>query len=350
MDEARERLNSYRNEVEEELQSYFEKKLQEKSDPVIRSVTEMIRDFTVSGGKRIRPVLVISAHDLFAEHTRSIVTASISFEISQSYFLIQDDVMDQSSLRRGKPSFHMLAWKKFFDEEPANRRIAENISVVAGDIAESYSHQVLLESGFPADRLKEANRELSEVFETTGEGQLLDIFSPFLEDFGPSDLMRLHLWKTANYTVAGPLRMGTILSGNTEYIDQLNYYGSLVGIAFQIRDDILGLFGDEKTVGKSAKSDVNEGKKTLLMLKAIENGSEEDGKFIREMLKSGNVSDQEFLRIRKIVEETGSLDFSRKIEEMLVDRAKKYLDSVKGDSEIKKFLCWVADFLIQRSS
>lgn len=340
---------SYKEEAEKEINAFFERKLAGKNDPITRPVVEMIRDFTLGGGKRIRPILVMAAHDLFADHDGRIAVASISFEISQSYFLIQDDVMDQSDMRRGKPSFHVVAGRRFFNDDPEMSRIAGNISIIAGDMAESYSHQVLLESGFPDDLLRDANMELSKVFETTGEGQLVDVFSPYLENFSQSDLMRLHLWKTANYTVAGPLRMGTILSGNTGYLDKINYYGSLVGIAFQIHDDILGLFGDEKTVGKSAKSDVNEGKKTLLMLKAMESGSDSERKFIMDSLKSGSVSDEDFLRIRKIVEDTGSLDFSVKIEEMLVDRGKKYLDEVQGKSEIKSFLDWVADYLIKRN-
>ncbi len=339
---------SYKEEAEKELNTFFDSRLSQKSDPTVRAVVEMIRDFTVLGGKRIRPILVMSGHDLFAEHNQNIVRAAISFEISQSYFLIQDDVMDQSERRRGRPSFHMEAWKKFFSNAPGERRIADNLSIIAGDMAESYSHQVLLDSGFPPERLLEANRELSMVFETTGEGQLIDVMSPYMDDFGPTDLMRLHMWKTSNYTVAGPLRMGTILSGNQQYLDQINSFGSLIGVAFQIQDDILGLFGDEETVGKSAKSDVNEGKKTLLMLKAMENGTGEEKDFISGALKHGDVSDQDFVKLRKIVEDTGSLDFSVKISRMLVDRGKKYLEQVKGNPEILKFLDWVADYMIRR--
>lgn len=348
MEDMQQLMLSYKEEAERELKLFFESKLNSKDDAVVRPIVEMIRDFTISGGKRIRPILVMSAHDLFAEHNRNIAKAAASFEISQSYFLIQDDVMDQSSMRRGKSSFHIDAWRRFFNNDPELRRIADNISIIAGDMAESYSHQVLLESDFPAERLLEANSELSKVFETTGEGQLVDVMSPFMEEFTATDLMRLHMWKTSNYTVAGPLRMGTILSGNTDYMNEINSFGSLVGVAFQIQDDILGLFGDEKTVGKSAKSDVNEGKRTLLMLKALENGSTDERKFIFDVLRSGNVSDQEFLRVRKIVEETGSLDFSVRISSMLVDRGKKYLEKINGDSKILDFLNWVADYLIKR--
>lgn len=343
-----ERMLSYKEEVERELRSFFERKLDAKTGGVERPVVEMIRDFTITGGKRIRPILVMSAYDLFTEHDQKIAKAAASFEISQSYFLIQDDVMDQSEMRRGKPSFHVNALKRFFRDDPEFRRIADNLSIIAGDMAESYSHQILLESGFPDNRLLDANLELSKVFETTGEGQLLDVMSPYMESFSPSDLMKLHMLKTANYTVAGPLRMGTILSGNTDYINQINSFGSLVGVAFQIQDDILGLFGDEKTVGKSAKSDVNEGKKTLLVLKALENAPEHDSKFLQDILRNGNVSDQEFLKVRKIVEDTGSLDFSVKISNMLVDRGKQYLKEVKGNETILDFLNKVADYLIRR--
>ncbi len=347
-DHMKQYMQELKGQIEAELERFFEDKIREKSDPFIREMVKDIRDFTLGGGKRLRPILVIVGHDLFAEHSDRIVKASISMEISQTYFLIQDDVMDQSTLRRGNSTFHVRIQKRYLQGVPDGSRIAENISIVAGDIAESYSHEALLASGFSDSTLILANEELSRIFETTGEGQLLDVISPTLESFSQPDLLRLHLWKTANYTVSGPLKLGAILSGNQRYIQELSYYGSLVGIAFQIRDDIIGLFGDEKTVGKSPKSDVNEGKKTLLMMKAMEESDEHQREFIRSCLESGNVSDEDFVKLRRIVESSGSLDYSLNLAGMFVRRAKDYLSAVKGNKKEKDFLLWFADYVVER--
>lgn len=345
-----ERMANWRNEIDSELSSFFTKKIGEKTDDFIRKVVELLGEFTLGGGKRVRPVLVIAGHDLFSPHDEKIVKASISMEISQSYFLIQDDVMDQSDLRRGKPSFHVAVTERLLSGMSHDKRLAENIAIVASDLAESYCHETLLSSGFPPDRLRAANYELSKVFEMTGEGQLLDLYSSINSEFAESDLMRTHLLKTANYTVSGPLKIGTILSGNISHINDLNYFGSLIGVAFQIQDDILGLYGSEKTIGKSPKTDMNEGKKTLLILKAMERSSDADRKFIASRLGKGSISDEDFERVKKIVSDTGSLDFSIKISRDLVERGKKYLDNVDGNVEIKSFLGDMADYLIKREN
>ncbi len=102
-------------------------------------------------------------------------------------------------------------------------------------------------------------------------------------------------------------------------------------------------------MGKSVKSDINEGKKTLLVLKAIENSSKADADFIREVLKSGNVSDSDFNRVKRIVEQSGSLDYSISFTSKLSSSAKKYIGEQEGDTETKNFLKWLADYIIKRN-
>ncbi len=338
-----------RQEVERELQAYLRWKVDQARDSTIRGVVEMLSAYTLGGGKRIRPVMVILGHDLFSPHDIATVRASISIELSQSYFLIQDDIMDQSETRRGKPSFHMEVWSKVFQKDPGKRRLAESIALVASDLAESYSHEAIFRSGLTQEQSLVADAELTSIFETTGHGQLIDIYSSFTENFTEADLIRLHTLKTARYTVEGPLVMGAKIAGNVSEIQNLENYGYLVGTAFQIQDDILGMFGDESVLGKSVKSDVNEGKKTLLILKAMEQGSESERSFITQCISSGNVSDQDFEKLKSIVESTGSLDYSRELVLKMGSRAKEYLKSVRGDNRVRQTLAWAADYMISRN-
>ncbi len=343
-------MKDLKGRIDRELEQFFKEREKDSLDPVCKNVTEHIKAFTMNGGKRLRPMLIVLGHDLFSPHDDRVYRAAISMELTQTYLLIHDDIMDQSEIRRGKPSLHVAVRNQMPEHVSDSRRISENIAIVAGDLADSLAHQALLECGMnPSDVLK-ANMELSRIIEMTGYGQLIDIDSATNDSFGQRDLLRLHILKTAKYTIEGPLVLGAMLSGTEEDIKPLSYYGTLLGTAFQLHDDILGLFGDEAETGKSIKSDVNEGKKTLLMLKAMEYSGEEDRRFIKKCLSSGDVSDQDFLELRKIVRDSGSYDYSRKMMESMIEKSKEYLSQVNGNQDIKDFLKWLAHYIIERKS
>lgn len=343
-------MKHLRGRIEMELKEFFLEQSRLRIDSVCMEVRDRIKDFTMNGGKRVRPMLVIIGHDLFSSHDDRVTRAAISIELTQSYLLIHDDIMDQSETRRGRPSLHAALRRRLEPLTRESARISQNLAIVAGDLADSYAHQALLGSGLKPELLLSANLELSKIIETTGYGQLIDIDSAYNEEFGQRDLLRLHILKTAKYTIEGPLLMGAMLSPDHNDLKPLSYYGNLLGTAFQLHDDILGLFGDEQETGKSIKSDVNEGKKTLLILKAMELSGESDRGFLKEMLRSGNVSDTEFQRIRKIVTDSGSYDYSRRIINSMISRCKDYLNDVHGDQSVKSFLSWFADYIVERKN
>ncbi len=336
--------------IDLQLEDFFNRKMSSNWDSLTSTVVETIRDFTMRGGKRLRPMLMVLGHNLFAKENEKIFAASISMELTQTYLLIHDDIMDQSELRRGMPSFHIDIKNRLNLNHADAQRLSENLAIVAGDLADSYSHQALFDAGFGSDETLRASVELSKIIETTGYGQLLDVYSSIHDSFVQNDLMRLHLWKTAKYTIEGPLLLGAILSGTGKDYSYLSHYGFLLGVAFQLHDDILGLFGVEKQTGKSIKGDVNEGKKTLLMIKAMEKSGKKDREFIKKCLSSGNVSDNDFRKLQDLVVSTGSLDYSKEIMGKLVSKSKEYISRIDGNSEIKEFLVWFADYIIQREN
>ena len=335
--------------IDRELERFFNLKMEGCRDQVSRDIVGRIRDFTMNGGKRVRPILTIAGYNLFSKFDEKIVKAAISIELTQSYLLIHDDVMDQSDIRRGKPSFHADLRESLPENTYDRKRLSENLAIVAGDLADSFANEAITRSGFGHRETLQATDLLAEIVEYTGYGQLLDINSTMDDKFCQGDLMRLHLWKTAKYTIEGPLMLGAVLSGSEKNLQSLSYYGYLLGLAFQLQDDVLGLYGDEKTLGKSVKNDVNEGKKTLLMIKAVEN-SPQDAAFINACLNSGNINDEDFERLKDIVKSTGSYDYSIKTMKKLAEKSKSYIENVDGDIEIKDFLRWFADYIITRKN
>ncbi|GGM69031.1 putative polyprenyl synthetase [Thermogymnomonas acidicola] len=340
-------LAEMKGQIDRSLSEFFQEKLSSVHDALTARVVGMIRDFTLNGGKRLRPIISILGHNIFEHEDGRMLKASLALELAQSYLLIHDDIMDESDMRRGRPTVHVEAGN-IYASNPRRQKLGENIGIVAGDLAECYAHEVLMGSGFPPERLVRAGAELSSIIETTGYGQVLDIHSSHMEEFCQSDLMRLHLWKTSRYTVQGPLSFGSLLAGR-DMDRNLSYYGYLAGVAFQLHDDILGLFGNQEVTGKPVRSDVVEGKKTLLILKAMEMSGESERKFIQSVLGNPGVTDDDLMRLRDIVVDSGSYQYSLDMMERLVSRAKEYLSRVPGDESAKDFLSWLADFMVRRS-
>ncbi len=339
------KFDSIREKVNRELENYFKNKIMECDDDEIRNVVEELQEFTLNGGKRIRPVIMILGYNIFKDIDEDIVKASISIEMAQSFLLIHDDIMDESEMRRGKPSFH-----KYFELKTHNKKLSENIAISAGDLIDTFSHEALLESNFNREDLLKADYEFSRVIEDTGKGQILDIYSSIGENYEEEKLLKLHYLKTARYTIQGPLIIGSYLASNYDYTDSIMSYGKNMGIAFQLYDDILGIFGDENKTGKSSKSDVNEGKKTLLIIKAYNESDANGKKFIEKCIKSGNVNDSDFIKLKNIIRETGSYDYSiSKIEEY-TKKARDELKRVKGNQDALNMIDYLSNYLINREN
>jgi geranylgeranyl diphosphate synthase type I len=258
--------------------------------------------------------------------------------------------MDESDLRRGKATVHKIYEKKHLEGGFGGRPIkfGESMAIIAGDLADAYAMEILSSSNFPAKLKVKAIHKLNEIIEYTGYGQIIDIYSGVLDEFREEDLLLLHKYKTARYTVEGPIALGMILAGaDTKGIEN---YAIPVGIAFQLQDDILGLFGSEEEIGKPVTSDLAEGKKTLLIIKALENADDEERRKIMRALGNPAVTSEQLEEVRDIVRKTGSLDYSRKLAESMVNDAKEYLKRMDvKDEEMRSFLLWIADYLIKRS-
>ena len=342
-------MEERRNRINEHLKIYFDEIYSEVKDREMEKIVDLIRNYTIRGGKRVRPILVASGYQMFGGKSEDIYGAAISIEISQSFFLIHDDIMDRSDLRRGFKSFHREL-EDIIGNVRDREHIAESLAIVGGDLAVDYSFDAITRAKIEDQRKIKAIRELVDIIKITGYGEGLDVYSGTGYRLSTSDLIRLHLRKTAKYTIEGPLLMGARIAGEDGPLWDLRVYGSLVGIAFQLHDDVIGLFGTEKEIGKPPKSDVNEGKQTLLMIEAMRRSNEKEREFIWKTLTSGNVSDHDFEKLRRIVEDTGSLDYSRWLINRFIEKGKEKLSRVQGDPEVKKFLMWFADYLVSRKN
>lgn len=343
-------LNVYKGKIEYFLKEFFDRKIREVDTlgKEIREVVETLKEYTLRGGKRLRAILMIKGYSLLKDECDEIIFASSSLELLQSYFLIHDDIIDMSDMRRGGPSYHKIYERKYENRLNSRaRKFGENIAIVAGDLADAYCKEILIRSNFPEDVKFRALKILTEIIEMTGYGQIIDLFSSVKEKFSAEDVMLMHKLKTAIYTIDGPLRLGAGLAGaSEEYLEKISKFAIPLGIAFQIKDDILGLFGDEEVIGKPVTSDLEEGKKTLHIIYSLEDPSAE--KIIRSVLGKKGIGREEVEAVRRAVVECGGLSKAEEIARNLTEEAVKQLDNLEGRRETKEFLRSLAYYVLER--
>lgn len=356
MDGAVQELKDLQDKINSELEREFReyKSRAERIHAQGVRLIDYLQDYTMRGGKRVRPALVVAGYKAVGgRDMEKIIPASLPIEALHSYFLIHDDIIDEDKVRRGEPSLHKL-YEKYYREnfsEGNPKRFGENMGIIAGDISNSFAVSQLAETDFGPEVKIEAMKKFEEIHRHTGYGQTLDVIfnQKDVEDVEEKDVLTVHLLKTAQYTIAGPLELGAIFGRGTDgQKEMLREYGIKVGKSFQIYDDMLGLYGKEERTGKPADSDLKEGKKTLLILKALEKGDEEQNKTILDALGNEDVEEEEVERVRKIVKETGSYDYSWKLAMELAEEGKEVLDDDVLDPEIVGFLKGLADYIITR--
>jgi len=323
------KIEAYREKVNLALKRFLEKKLADgKYSPKIKNLIENIIEYNLRGGKRIRPLAVIFAYKCFKDNNeKAVIDASICIELMQAYLLIHDDIIDNADLRRGKPSMHKI-YSVDGDE------FGKSMAILAGNLCSHYAYDGILESDFSDKEKIDAVKYIDWIAERENYGQALDIIPGF--DISEDEVMKIYELKTATYTMQGPLYLGAVLaSAPKDMIEKLQDYGRNIGIAFQIQDDIIGIYGNIEETGKPNDSDIKEGKKTLLVVKALELAGENDRKFIIERYGNKDISKKEINRIRNIIKDCRALDYCRKKIKSLIDGGKESIAGLKLRDEGK---------------
>lgn len=336
------------------LDRIFEKQEKEaaKISPVVGEMMRTYRDFM--GGKNLRGALVKLGYECFGgKNKKAILEASLMVEVAHSFLLMHDDIMDKDALRRGKPTIH-VKYEKLHQKRYAkgnSRHYGISMSLDLGDIGLMMAHLILANSQFSAEIKEKVLRRFNQTILDTGFGQAIDLNLECGKKITEKDIVKIHHYKTANYTVTGPLQYGALFAGADEQeIVKIEKYGLPIGIAFQIRDDELGLFSDQKTLGKPVGSDVKENKNTLLHLKALEWAEPEDKKFLQFTYGNPKLTTKDIRKVRKITVKTGAFEYSQKMAKDLVEKGKKFVPEITGDVNYQDTLYNLADFMIERES
>lgn len=294
--------------VDERLALLFDGELTRWSevDQALRLPLEDLKDFALRGGKRLRPAFCYWAFvgaggdpaDL------GVLDASAALELLHCFALIHDDVMDGSPLRRGEPAIHV----KYRDDHRAedrfgeSRRFGDGVAVLIGDLAFVYADQLMESANLTARSI------FTELRLEVNFGQYLDVFGTSTRSTDPEFARRISIYKSGKYTVERPLLLGAALAENMEpFASALSTYGMALGEAFQLRDDLLGIFGESEITGKPVGEDIREGKPTLIYALAHRDASPAQRAIIEGSFGVADASEDAVLAVQEVFAETGAI-------------------------------------------
>lgn len=285
-----------------------------------------------SGGKRLRPLLVLLSTKAVGGKFENAYNAAAAVEMLHNFTLVHDDIMDNADKRRGRLTLH--------------KKYDHNTAILAGDSLLSIAYEYLLKdcNGNAREVISSFTHGLIEVC----EGQSLDTDFELRKNVSLSEYILMIKKKTAAMAEMC-CRIGALLGGGTyAYVNALGNYGLNLGIAFQIQDDLLDISADEKKFGKTIGGDLVEGKKTFLFLEALEKSSGEDRKKLLKVVKRRGIRKSQVSSYKMIYEKLGVLDDARNEIRAYTQKALRSINLLDDDN--KKLFKWLADSLIHRTS
>jgi geranylgeranyl diphosphate synthase type I len=344
--------------VEDELASFLAERAAELAplgadlDPVAAAA----RGFVLAGGKRLRPLFAYwgwrSVQDEAADDA-GLITAAASLELLHACALMHDDVMDASLTRRGKRSAHAefaeLHRAEGWTGDPDVFGTAA--AILLGDLLLCWADALYARAPIPEHTAGRAREVFDGMRQLVMAGQYLDVLTQARGEFSADEALRVIEFKTSKYTVEGPLHLGAAIAGaGTDVLAVLSAYGRPLGQAFQLRDDVLGVFGDPSVTGKPAGDDLREGKHTLLTAFAMERASDAEATLLTGCLGDRSLDDAQIAALREVIVATGALD---RVEQRIIecaDESRQALNSPLVSAPCRDMLGTLIDAATRRDT
>ncbi|HEY8479292.1 MAG TPA: polyprenyl synthetase family protein [Spirillospora sp.] len=343
-----------RKEVDEALLAFVDRQrpallaISDDLAPMLSALESLL-----SGGKRLRPAFCYWGWRASGrEDGPGIVGAAASLELLQASALIHDDVMDCSDTRRGQPSVH----RRFEALHHANgwpgdgETFGAGSAILLGDLCLAWSGEMFESCGLD-DASRRRGRAVYDLMRTEVMcGQYLDMLEGTRGEAAVATALRVVEYKSAKYTIERPLHLGAALAGaRPDVVAALTGYGLPLGVAFQLRDDILGVFGNPAETGKPAGDDLREGKRTVLVALTLERASDAQAKALHRRLGDPDLDAAGVDELRAIIEETGGLSACEKMIEHYQAEAERALESAPIAEEARDALAELAVAATTRS-
>lgn len=296
---------------------------------------------SVFGGKMIRGTLVKLGYELASnQSSKKILQPAAAYEIIHTALITHDDIIDQSQTRRGKTAIHLIHQDKHYG-------LSQTICL--GDMGIILANKLITESNFPENVKLKALTNFLQVISETLVGEMLDIQASYSGNRNEKQILQIHEKKTALYTIIGPLSLGALLGGaDDQFLKKIHEFGKPLGIAYQLYDDILGVFSQEDIVGKSITSDIEENKSTLLIVYAQQHATGHAQNILKKYYGKKNITDSQQMQIKKIFEETGAYSYSMGKIQSFISQAKKSIPAITKDEKKQLLLSHLTEVIINR--
>ncbi|MFD8496423.1 polyprenyl synthetase family protein [Amycolatopsis sp. NPDC059657] len=310
--------------VEKHLARFFNAKARETTDAHLADlrIPQTLGEFVFAGGKRLRPALCVLGWQSAggSGELDAVIATAASLEMFHAFALIHDDVMDQSDIRRGQPTLHRILAGRHADR-PNPDLLGVNSGILFGDLALSWTDELLYGASFTAEQRQAIAPLLFAMRTEVMYGQYLDLLSTGRPTTDLGHAMLIARLKTAKYTIERPLHLGAALAGaDKALLRGLTAFSIPVGEAFQLRDDLLGVYGDPGETGKSTVDDLRAGKHTVLMALALARAEPADERLLRFLVGDPDLTEVDAARVRAVLDATGA---RTSVERMIATRCRR---------------------------
>jgi geranylgeranyl diphosphate synthase, type I len=349
-------LASYISKAESLLDQILDSEIKNHAvftDPHNVEALKIFKSF-VKGGKMIRGALTMLGYQIGnGQNQKEALKASVAIEMFHSMLLVQDDWIDGDTFRRHQPTVHTqyekISQKRFKGQNQT--RWVGGMTFVLSDIINFLAYQILSDLKLNPIHQTQAGSVLSRYLINTGYGEIMDITYDLQKKVSWDQILKVRELKTAHYTINMPLVTGLTLAAgkNPKLIKNAESYGLPVGIAFQLQDDILGIFGQEDKFGKSTSADLTEGKKSLLLARALEDAKSEDKKNLKLAFGNPQATPIQIQKARRAIKNSGALDYCQDLAQTLVQKGKKTIPKITTNPHYASVLESLADYIIHRA-
>lgn len=306
-----------------------------------------LSNFISNGGKRLRPAFCYLGAKLMGsdDNSENLINAACCLELLHNFALVHDDFMDRSDLRRGAPTVHKFLESMYNDGNHTGdiEHFAASVAILAGDFAFTYADTFARD--LPKKCLDIYDILKVELF----AGQQMDIDAGYRSNVTKEQISKIAQYKSGKYTIERPIHLGALIADENAPLEKLSEFGSPLGEAFQLRDDILGTFGDKNTTGKPVGDDIREGKFTLLIASAIENANEKELEILSRR-GAVDISEEEIIAISKVIQSNGALDDVEKRIQLLYNDSMEALEKINPNDDAKKLAISLAHYVCWRDS
>ena len=345
---------NYIPKINDSIKLVYEKKVNTVKNPFLKDYYSELRDYFLSGGKRIRPLLCIATFNAFREKSDDeIVLPSIGVEFLHNASLIHDDIIDKDDFRRGKPAFHFRFrnyHKKYNLKKMVDFDFGNSIGIIGGDSAFFLGLEAYLFNNFEKDLNLKAINYYEQAFIEIANGVLIETDMVNQRNLKLPDYINMVSLKTGALIEKSILIGANYAKVDEKHIKDLSIYGMNLGIIFQIIDDILGTFGDEKITGKPTDSDIKKGKKTCLLIEAFNKLDQDDKHRLEELIENPNIAEDHVQEVKDLFLKADVLNSCKSLAKSYYNEAKNSLNRISSDinqSELE-FFDNLLNFVLER--